>query len=136
MRTLRRSRTVLNATMHEFAICRALLDQVGKVARDRQAERVTAIVVRIGPLAGVEPALLRSAYTLARAGTIAAEAQLTLETSAVRIRCLACGAESDVQSNHLGCPHCGHWRTRVLSGEELMLASVELVTNTETVGHV
>jgi len=122
--------------MHELAICRALLDEVKKVARDQQAERIASIHVRIGPLAGVEPALLESAYGLASAGTVAAGARLVLETSGVRVRCLQCGTDSDVPSNALSCPSCGHWRTRLVSGDELVLASVELVRNMGDTGHV
>lgn len=122
--------------MHELAICRALLDEVERVARDRRADAVKLIVVRIGPLAGVEPALLRSAYPLVSAGTLAANAALVLEISRVCIRCLECGAESEVEANELGCAQCGAWRTRVLEGDELTLASVELVREKEIAGHV
>jgi hydrogenase nickel incorporation protein HypA/HybF len=112
--------------MHELSVCQALIEQVERVARERQAERVVAMVVRIGPLSGIEPALLRSAYPFASAGTVAADAALVLEWTAVRVRCLECGAESETQSNCLLCAACGHWRTQVLCGEELLLASVEL----------
>jgi len=112
--------------MHELAICRALIDQVETIVRDRRAQRVVSIVVRIGPLAGVEPELLRRAYPLASAGTLAADATLVLEQSSVRVRCMECGAESEVESNRLVCSACGQWRTKVLTGEELLLMSVEL----------
>lgn len=112
--------------MHELAVCQALIQQVEAVARQRNARRVISIVVTIGPLAGVEPGLLSSAYPLASAGTVAAGAKLVVESSVVRVRCLECGAESEVQSNRLLCLHCGNWRTQVLSGEELLLTSVEL----------
>jgi hydrogenase nickel incorporation protein HypA/HybF len=114
--------------MHELAICRALIEQVETIVRDRHAQRALSIVVRIGPLAGVEPMLLRSAYPLASAGTLAADASLVLEQSSVRVRCLECGAESEVESNRLLCRSCGQWRTEVLTGEELLLMSVELET--------
>ena len=122
--------------MHELAICRALLDEIERVARDRQADRVTRIVVRVGPLAGVEPALLESAYPLVSAGTLAADAVLALEISRVRIRCLACHVDFDVEANKLTCPQCGTWRTRVLEGDELILASLELVREKEFASHV
>jgi len=112
--------------VHEFAICQALIDQVETVVRDRHAQRVLSIVVRIGPLSGVEPGLLRSAYPFASAGTLAENATLVLEQSSVRVRCLECGGESEVESNRLVCSLCGQWRTQVLTGDELMLMSVEL----------
>jgi hydrogenase nickel incorporation protein HypA/HybF len=39
---------------------------------------------------------------------------------------MECGAESEVESNRLVCSVCGQWRTKVLTGEELLLMSVEL----------
>lgn len=112
--------------MHELSLCQALMEQVARVAREQHARRIVSVTVRIGPLAGVEPALLASAYPLASAGTLAADSTLVLERSALRVRCLQCGAESEAESSRLLCGACGDWRVRVLSGEELLLASVEL----------
>lgn len=112
--------------MHELAICQALIDQLQAIARQRNAERVVSVVVRIGPLAGVEPQLLRHAYSLASTGTLAEGSELVMESSALQVRCAECGAESQVPSNRLTCPVCGNWRTQVAAGDELLLASVEL----------
>ncbi|HTV52344.1 MAG TPA: hydrogenase maturation nickel metallochaperone HypA [Steroidobacteraceae bacterium] len=112
--------------MHELSICQALLAQVAGVAREQQARRIIAITVRIGPLSGVEPALLESAYPLASAGTPAANAALIIERPGVRVRCRECGAECEVSASSLLCTACGGWRTELLSGDELLLARVEL----------
>jgi hydrogenase nickel incorporation protein HypA/HybF len=114
--------------MHELAICQALIEQLQGVARERGAHRVLRAVVRIGPLAGVEPQLLAHAYSIASAGTIAEGSELTLEICEVRVRCERCGAESEVSGNRLVCAACGDWRTTVMSGDELLLARVELQT--------
>ena len=54
--------------MHELSVCQEIVMQVERIARERQA-RVSSITLRIGPLSGVEPALLQQAYPLASAGT-------------------------------------------------------------------
>ncbi|MGA7539333.1 MAG: hydrogenase maturation nickel metallochaperone HypA [Steroidobacteraceae bacterium] len=112
--------------MHELSICQALMEQVERVAAEQRARRVVSVTLKIGPLAGVEPALLESAFPLASAGTVAADSKLIIERAEVRVQCLECGAESQAQSTRLLCGACGNWRVRVLSGEELLLASVEL----------
>jgi hydrogenase nickel incorporation protein HypA/HybF len=122
--------------VHELAICSALLDEVERVVRENRALRAVLIVVRVGPLAGVEPALLRSAYSIASAGTAAAGAELLLEEAPVRVRCRQCHAESGVASNELSCPHCGCLSTQLISGEELLLARVELERDTGGACHV
>jgi len=112
--------------MHELSLCQALMEQVARVAREQRAQRIVSVTVRIGPLAGVEPALLASAYPLASAGTLAADSRLVIERSRVRVRCLECGAETDAEAGRMLCGVCGQWRVQVVSGEELLLASVEL----------
>lgn len=112
--------------MHELAVCQSLIAEVRRVASERNANDVTRIVVRIGPLSGVEPDLLANAYPIAAAGTPAADAELEIRFSGVRIRCRVCDAEADVAPNRLLCPSCGDLRTELVSGDELILESVEL----------
>jgi hydrogenase nickel incorporation protein HypA/HybF len=112
--------------MHELAVCQALIDQVETIARSRGARRVITIKLEIGPLSGVEAQLLRHAYPLAAHGTLAEDAQLLIDVGGVRVRCSHCRLETDTPSNRLVCGTCGDWRVRVVSGDELVLASVEL----------
>jgi hydrogenase nickel incorporation protein HypA/HybF len=112
--------------MHELSICQALLQQLEDIAKRQRAERVLRVVLRIGPLAGVEADLLRAAFPMASAGSIAADADLVIEPLAVRVHCDVCGAASEASPNQLLCGACGSYHTRLLSGDELLLASVEL----------
>jgi len=112
--------------MHELALCQALMTQVETIAREHQAERVTAITLGMGPLSGVESQLLQHAYPIASAGTVAEGAELSIRTTPVRVRCNSCGQTSDARVNRLVCGDCGDWRTELVSGDELLLVSVEL----------
>lgn len=112
--------------MHELSVCLSLLGQVEAIARQHGAIRVERIVLRIGPLSGVEADLLRSAYPMAAAGTLGEGAVLEIEAAAVRVQCRECGTESDAAPNRLLCPACGSYHTRLIGGDELLLARVEL----------
>ncbi len=112
--------------VHELSICQALMSQVETIAAQHQAGKVTCITVQIGVLSGVVPELLTQAFTIARAGTIAEQARLITETLPIKIRCRQCGAETEACANRLLCGECGDWQTQLISGEELLLASVEL----------
>ena len=112
--------------MHELAICQSLMDQVENIALERNALCVTSIILGIGPLSGVEAQLLKNAYTVASAGTVAEHAELIIETLPIRVKCSLCGSESDALPNKLICKQCGDWRTTLLSGDEMMLLSLEL----------
>lgn len=112
--------------MHELSVCLALMGQVDRIAAEHGAKRVEKIVLQIGPLSGVEPALLKNAFPLAATGTVAEDAELVIELSTIRVTCSQCGAESDALPNRLLCGQCGDFRTRLISGEEMTLVSLEL----------
>lgn len=112
--------------MHELSLCHSLIQQVESIARREQAQRVVAITLRVGPLSGVESELLVDAFPFAAAGTVAEGAALRIEAQPVRVHCSRCQLESDAVPNRLLCGACGDYRTRLVSGDELLLASLEL----------
>lgn len=110
--------------MHELSVCQALVSEVASVARAERASVVSEVYVSVGPLSGVEKPLMRNAFPIAAAGTIAADANLHLQSMPVRVACDACGIESEVPINRLVCSHCGDWKTRLVSGDEMLLERV------------
>jgi hydrogenase nickel incorporation protein HypA/HybF len=113
-------------SMHELSICQAIVAQVERIAAQHAATTVASITLRIGPLSGVEAMQLEHAYPLAVAGTVLDRARLVIDSVPVRVRCRTCLEESAATPNRLVCAHCGEWRTDIVSGDELLLASVEL----------
>lgn len=116
--------------MHELAVAQALVEQVDAVIDQHGATQASRVRVRIGPLAGIVPELLASAFPLAAAGSRMEHAKLDLVDAPIRVRCQACSAETEAAMNRLICGACGDWHTRIVSGDELLLESVELVTDT------
>lgn len=119
--------------MHELAVAQALVEQVDALIRQHGATQASLIRVRIGPLAGVVPELLASAFPLAAAGSRMEHAELDLVAAPVRVLCQTCGAETGAAMNRLICGACGDWHTQVISGDELLLESVELETIPESI---
>ncbi len=111
--------------MHELSVCVSLLEQVQDIAEQHDAVSVDKIVLRIGPLSGIEADLLAHAYPLAAAGTCAENADLVIEECDVVVRCTQCKAESTVPPNRLICSECGDYRTRVVNGDEMILQRLE-----------
>lgn len=122
--------------MHEFAVCRDMLQQVAAIAADEQASAVETITVRIGPLSGIEAHLLSQAFPLAAAGTVAENAELIIEALPIRVKCQLCGAETEAKPNRLICGQCGDYHTQLLSGDEMLLASLELLKEPQEAVHV
>ena len=117
--------------MHELSLCQDLIGQLTDIARRHRARSVACIRVQIGMLAGVEPLLLESAFTIARAGTVAEKAEMITEMVSPKVVCHACGVESDTSPSCLRCSACGGSDTRLIRGDELILARVELEVEEE-----
>lgn len=111
--------------MHELSVCMSLLSQVKRLCVEHKATRVHRIKLQIGPLSGVEATLLQHAYPIAAAGSVAEKADLEIETLPVTVKCHQCGSISETQTNKLICKQCGNWQVQLLSGDELLLASLE-----------
>ncbi|MCB1517386.1 MAG: hydrogenase maturation nickel metallochaperone HypA [Hyphomicrobiaceae bacterium] len=112
--------------MHELSVCQGLIGQVERLAAEHKAERVTRILVLVGPLSGVEAPLLERAFTIARMGTLAEDAELEVHEMPVRVWCDACREETEASLNRLVCGKCGDWHVTLRSGDELLLKSVAL----------
>ena len=113
--------------MHELAVCQALMEQVESIALEEQADHVTVIHLGIGPLSGVEPRLLEQAFFIARAGSIAADAELVIASMPIQVSCKQCGQLTEALPSRLVCGSCGDWHTSLVSGDELQLTSLELI---------
>jgi len=116
--------------MHELSICQSLVDQLIEIGTREAADRIHCVRLRIGPLSGVVPELLAHAFPVAAAGTLAEGAELLTEPAPVRVRCTRCGAETPATPSCLLCGACGDFRTRLVAGDDLLLASVELSRRT------
>lgn len=114
--------------MHELSVCQSIIQQVLQLADEHQAESIININLAIGPLAGVDSRLLAQAFPLASAGTIAANAQLDTEALPIRIKCQSCDRESEAEMNKLVCPYCNDWHTQLISGDEMLITSIEFET--------
>jgi hydrogenase nickel incorporation protein HypA/HybF len=112
--------------VHELSVCQALLGQVAEIAKGRGASAVERITIELGPLSGIEPELLASAFAVLRAGGCAAQAALLIESTTVTVSCVDCGAQSQTDPNRLVCVVCGGFRTRIIAGDELRLRRLEL----------
>ena len=111
--------------MHELSVCMSLISQVERLCAKHHATRVHRIQLQIGPLSGVEGTLLQHAFPIASAGSLAENSSLDIDYLPIRVQCHQCGSTSEVAANKLICKHCGNWQVQLISGDEMLLASLE-----------
>jgi hydrogenase nickel incorporation protein HypA/HybF len=112
--------------IHELSLMTALRERVLEVAAREGAERVVAIHLRAGSLAGMDLRALRTAAEIVLAGTVAEGARLAIEEVTPAWWCVPCRMEFPA-SDVLGrCPACGLPSRQVLRGHELLLHALEL----------
>ncbi|MFN5195505.1 MAG: hydrogenase maturation nickel metallochaperone HypA [Cyanobacteriota bacterium] len=111
--------------MHEVSLMEEVRHQALKVAAAEGAERITAVRLRVGELAGVDADALRFAFPLVMAGTIAADATLEIEAEPAEAFCRSCQAPFPPGLEHL-CPRCGRFGAELRHGRTLRLVSLEV----------
>jgi len=110
--------------MPEYSIVQSLLERVEEEARRRGATSVQRLHLRIGVLSGVEVELLTTAFALFRERSVCAEAELAVESVAVRWTCPRCGCEI-APGQILRCPTCAT-PARLDRGDEIVLERIEM----------
>jgi hydrogenase nickel incorporation protein HypA/HybF len=109
--------------VHELS----LADAVVTIARDHaRGRRVTSVEVKVGRLRQVVPDALEFAFELVAAGTEVEGAELRVEHVPVRVQCARCGTESEADDFPLACADCGSVDVDVITGDELLVESLEL----------
>jgi len=117
--------------MHETALAAHLLRRVVQEAQAAGAARVTAVRLRVGEFAGIEPSLLEDAFRRQSPGTAAAGARLEIVAVFLEALCDSCVHRFRVEQFRFQCPTCGGCRTRVVAGEEFELESLSVTTEPE-----
>lgn len=112
--------------MHEFGIAQSVLDTALATATQNGADRVVAVRLRIGALAGVVDEALTFAFDALAEDSAAKGARLDIEAVPVVCYCETCRAEFEAPRFVYRCPACETLSREVRRGRELQIVSVEV----------
>ncbi len=112
--------------MHELSIAQAIVDVVEEEARAAEVERVLAVVLSLGELAGVVEEQLRFCFPVVAQGTVVEGATLEIEPVEGRGWCARCEREFRMPSLMTPCPACGEFTREVRAGQELRVVRLEV----------
>jgi hydrogenase nickel incorporation protein HypA/HybF len=110
--------------MHEMSICSAIASTPVKHADGRSVSQVT---VRIGHLRQVVPDALKFSWEIVSGSTDLKDAALVIEQVPAVVECTSCGARTTLDLPILACGKCEGFDVKLLSGEELLVVSIDLV---------
>ncbi|MSR59576.1 MAG: hydrogenase maturation nickel metallochaperone HypA [Planctomycetaceae bacterium] len=111
--------------MHESSLVRSLLGQVETIRIEQNGLAVDEVRIEIGPLSGVEPLLVHSAFSELAPACGMIGARLVIDDVPLSARCSQCGLV-EVTLARISCPACGSQDVRIGSGDEVRLQSVTI----------
>jgi hydrogenase nickel incorporation protein HypA/HybF len=111
--------------MHERALMTSLLRQAADLAVEHDGE-VREICIEVGPLSGVEAALLSTAFAELRPAFALQTSRLTIDQVPLTVRCRQCQTVSSLADFDLRCPACQSSMLEIVAGDRLILKSVTL----------
>jgi hydrogenase nickel incorporation protein HypA/HybF len=114
--------------MHELAVGQAIVDKVSARAGSRAVHQVT---VRIGHLTQVVPDALQFAWQMLTEGTPLEGCLLEIEHVPAVVVCGQCGERTELDWPVLACATCGTADVALVSGEELLVATMDVATEHE-----
>lgn len=112
--------------MHEYSLVQSLLNQVEQLRSDHNGVLVEVVTVEIGPLSGVEPQLITSAFEQLAPQQFSMMPRLEIRLVDLSIRCRACDVESSLTDISFKCPKCSSSRVKIISGDQFRLIDVRL----------
>jgi hydrogenase nickel incorporation protein HypA/HybF len=113
--------------MHELSIAISLIEAAEEEAVKRNVTSVTAVHLRLGPLAGVVKEALLFSYDLAAEGTPLMGSKLIIEEVPVLVFCAVCQERQPIRSlQSFRCAACDTPATEVVQGRELQVVGLEI----------
>jgi hydrogenase nickel incorporation protein HypA/HybF len=118
--------------MHEASLVKSLLKQLNELVAQHGGGRVSGIHVEIGVLAGIEPLLFSEAFQHERIGTLAADAELVINTVGLTCHCQGCQLDFVTDELRFTCPACGDNQIEIAGGDAVILHSFTLAPAVES----
>ncbi len=113
--------------MHEMGIAQQLVNiAIDSIPDDIENPRVGKVNLKIGRLASVVEHSLTFCFEIITKDTPLANAQLVIESIAVKVRCKDCKSEWEVEGPVFKCPYCEDGHVEMLTGREIEITSLEL----------
>ncbi|MDX2249471.1 MAG: hydrogenase maturation nickel metallochaperone HypA [Bacteroidia bacterium] len=114
--------------MHELSIISHIVEIATTEAQKVGMNRVEAIELEIGELAGIEFSALDFAWEVGVSQSVLENAECLIHRVAGKAKCGHCGKVFDMQVLFDPCPECGSYENTVIKGKELVIKTLTFTT--------
>jgi hydrogenase nickel incorporation protein HypA/HybF len=117
--------------MHELSIAQNIVEIVEDHLPEIGVRKVKSVKLKVGELSGIVPDSLKFCFGAITADTPMQDVILEIERVPFVLECKKCGK---VSTNEIGiflCTVCGSDETKMISGNELLVAEIELFDERE-----
>lgn len=111
--------------MRELQIIQLIFDQVLRMVKKDEENRVTDLHLALGELSEPDPVSIQIQWRELSKGTLAEHVQLHLRLIPAEVQCMACFSKYHPANKKILCPYCGSFGAKILAGEEYYLESIE-----------
>jgi hydrogenase nickel incorporation protein HypA/HybF len=114
--------------MHELSLARDIIDVVHQSVPENEIKFIKQVVIKVGRFSGVVADSLKFSYTAITAGTDMEGSELEIIDIPFELKCNTCGKTTTNDFGMMLCESCGSGDTEILSGSELAVSEVKLLT--------
>lgn len=113
--------------MHEASIAISLVETVTGLCQQEGYQSIERVRLKVGRAAGILPDALHFAFDVAKAGTIAGNAELHIEYIPLNGTCEECGLQFESDERYIyACPSCRSTAIKITGGDEMQIVDMEV----------
>jgi hydrogenase nickel incorporation protein HypA/HybF len=119
--------------MHELSVAQEILGIVNQYLSNPLPNTVKSIKVKVGKLSNILPDSLTFCFEALTSQTPLEGTKIEILQIPVKIICINCNKESEIDPPVFACPVCGNNRIKIISGTELQVDEIELFDEITTI---
>ncbi len=116
--------------MHEVSVAVGMIDELMRIANENNAKKVLTVNLKIGKMSGIVTDSLKFAFDAVKLEyPVLSSTTIEIEEIPLVYECRDCGNRFQKDDMHFpSCPDCGSFNLKILSGEEMNIANLEVET--------
>ena len=114
--------------MHEVSIALGMVEELKRIARENNADKITLIKLKIGKMSGIVTDSLKFAFDAIKLEhPLLLSAEILINEVPLIYKCNDCSSTFETEDIHFpSCTKCESYNLKLISGDEQHIENVEL----------